>query len=818
MDLGALELQIFVSLVVVLGSAFVALVCDYLKGNNEQLRERNIELRVRTEEQERFAILNPSAWLSQFRGTFGGGAARSEQAAPVAAEAVMKSHAPEEGLAYVAQREAVLAQRTADDGYGGESGVASVPEVAGFDVAERRRSRRKRGHGDEARATAPGANSYDWIRPEVMARVARRAGSSARYEPDEAVESTESIPMAASEAVASQSVPEISVSEPMAASFLQLSAPVPPLLLQTEIERVSRTDSRSTASAPPVIMLRPLPSLRLNEELQRISEAAVSDNRDSASRLLEDVIAASDSKSNPVAVEPMAEFVALQTEPVQEIVAGTERADAYLAEAQRAESYLADAQRAESQRVEAEHAEAEHTEGQRAEVYLTEAEGAELQWAAAQRAEVEHADAQRAEAYLAEAERAELQSAAAQRAEVEHADAQRAEAYLAELQRAESERAEAEHAEAQRAEAYFAEVRRAEAERAEAEQAEARSVEAYLAELQRAEAESAETQWAAADRVEVAPEMAMAPIADASEPVQESIYMPEAEAIPSAPWDASAAEVEELPFPSFAFEPSPVASEFVRESPAFVETAYPEFAAASAPLEFPTYDALPPVVETPAYDWAHAEYAPLPETVFASEAFAAQSFVEETFAEVTAFRPVVPVAVHPEVEPEPVLPSIADLLLPTGMQDLATYRRLLAMPNPMSGIVITIGINDYARLASTVSAQELPGLLGSVETLMGSMVREGDFGVKVSDEQWVFVYRIDSQGFSQRRVAGLSEKLWDFQLRHLGLSNLSFSWAAVNVNSERLDVAVTAAIERMESSRRGSKKPGAERARFVVNG
>ena len=51
MDIGAFELQIFVSLVVVLGAAFVALVCDYLKGNNEQLRERNIELRVRREEQ-----------------------------------------------------------------------------------------------------------------------------------------------------------------------------------------------------------------------------------------------------------------------------------------------------------------------------------------------------------------------------------------------------------------------------------------------------------------------------------------------------------------------------------------------------------------------------------------------------------------------------------------------------------------------------------------------------------------------------------------------------------------------------------------------
>ena len=61
MDFGSLELQIFVSLVVVLGAAFVALVCDYLKGNNEQLREKNIEMRVRREELERRQLLDPAA-------------------------------------------------------------------------------------------------------------------------------------------------------------------------------------------------------------------------------------------------------------------------------------------------------------------------------------------------------------------------------------------------------------------------------------------------------------------------------------------------------------------------------------------------------------------------------------------------------------------------------------------------------------------------------------------------------------------------------------------------------------------------------------
>lgn len=53
MELAQYQLQIFVSLVVILGAAFVALICDFLKGNNEQLRELAIELKVRREEEQR---------------------------------------------------------------------------------------------------------------------------------------------------------------------------------------------------------------------------------------------------------------------------------------------------------------------------------------------------------------------------------------------------------------------------------------------------------------------------------------------------------------------------------------------------------------------------------------------------------------------------------------------------------------------------------------------------------------------------------------------------------------------------------------------
>ncbi len=54
MDPAAPELYIFASIGVVLAVIFVALLCDFLKGDNEQLREHNIELRVRQEERERF--------------------------------------------------------------------------------------------------------------------------------------------------------------------------------------------------------------------------------------------------------------------------------------------------------------------------------------------------------------------------------------------------------------------------------------------------------------------------------------------------------------------------------------------------------------------------------------------------------------------------------------------------------------------------------------------------------------------------------------------------------------------------------------------
>jgi len=89
-------------------------------------------------------------------------------------------------------------------------------------------------------------------------------------------------------------------------------------------------------------------------------------------------------------------------------------------------------------------------------------------------------------------------------------------------------------------------------------------------------------------------------------------------------------------------------------------------------------------------------------------------------------------------------------------------------------------------------------------------VREGDFGARIGDREWVFVYNHDAAGFNQRRVGMVSEKLWDFQLRQMGMANVTFKWGAVDVSAEPLGDALQAARDRMNQGRRARKLPAGE--------
>lgn len=189
-----------------------------------------------------------------------------------------------------------------------------------------------------------------------------------------------------------------------------------------------------------------------------------------------------------------------------------------------------------------------------------------------------------------------------------------------------------------------------------------------------------------------------------------------------------------------------------------------------------------------------------------------------------ALTPPIDISMARQSEPAPVEPpagNVPDLLLPTGMHDVSTWTRLLSLPNPMTGIlfVITLQPSDAEPAPDRKGAIPPPDNGPAIEKLMASFVREGDFGTRIAENEWIFIYNHDVAGFNQRRVGMISEKLWDFQLRHLGMANVRFKWGAVDVKSEGLGEAVQAARDRMNQTRRSRKLPGADQtsSRRVVN-
>lgn len=245
----------------------------------------------------------------------------------------------------------------------------------------------------------------------------------------------------------------------------------------------------------------------------------------------------------------------------------------------------------------------------------------------------------------------------------------------------------------------------------------------------------------------------------------------------------------------------PVAQLHLTEEPALREVeAEPVEEPVAEILELPALVALEEVQTEPPPLWAPAVTLETAETVETVE-----TVEEPAVAEVVAIEPVA----------EPVVEHYDDLVLPAGMQDLETWNQLLGRPNPVSGYVIMVKV-DLTESASA-PAEQIPEL---TETLMRSLLRDGDFGCRVGDNEWVFIYGHDTTGLNQRRVGMVPEKLWDFKLRNINLTNVTFKWGAVDVKSEPLLASLEAARSRLYATRRNRMLPGSHGVgpRWVVNG
>lgn len=242
------------------------------------------------------------------------------------------------------------------------------------------------------------------------------------------------------------------------------------------------------------------------------------------------------------------------------------------------------------------------------------------------------------------------------------------------------------------------------------------------------------------------------------------------EAIPSAENTS-----EEIP------EPAPAPHDFDR----FLDDLVSEFEA--NPDSYP--DAQKFIAEEP----PHNESAAEPVAVEASSV-AAPSTAEQLAPLAAALEPVkkeVPAGVHP----------------PAVLEDL------LEVSPSFTGVVASVGINEFSELHQNLGKDAAEQLLGSVDALMGEMVRGKAFLCRIREDEFILLDPDLSGPYAQRRLNDISERLWDFQLRNLGTFSVVFSWGAHEAHGESLREAVEAAQEKMRETQAARKSSSFEKLR-----
>jgi hypothetical protein len=634
MDFGSLELQIFMSLVVVLGAAFIALICDYLKGSNEQLREQNIELLVRRDEQERRALLDPMSWVDHLN------VAAAERERPATAGREIEE--PEVTQPLVAPAAA-----------GGVSGAPVGRQEAGIQAEK------------VAPATAP-----SWDIRETLAAMTGQEGSE---------------------------------EQPPSAE------PLKPLELGSEIARVAHEGAVASVPPPaepaegPVLVPPEVVPLDLDVELRRV--ASVSENY---------LMPAEVSGGQPAGL-------------LDQILAASQPQDL------------------------AEQATEDGSAGPAVEQVEAPALLEELQ------PELEHV-------FMVGTWAAAVQAGGPVEGVTGYAPV----------------------------------------------------VEPLAQELP--------TPAAPIPAEETAP-----PPVSLQEPgPPQELVEPAAEQLPlvaESP-ESTTPLVEATPEPAQPFEATIPAVEVIpattepSEPVALLVDTVPETTAETPQLASISSECVEAMVETPAVVDAKASDELLGE-------FLSNSYVEMQLSPAngssyaTSVEHLVELSSEDEPQTQggeqaevaaegtaaeaaaPVGQTI--LMLPSGMHEAPKLNELLANPFPITGLLVVISITDIANLRKSQPRESFDDMMASVDRLMVNLLNSEDCGFRSREDEWILVLQRSDLEAPHRRVSLISEKLWDFQLRSLGLASVLFCWGAVEAEHERLVDAIDAAREQMDQTRKGRR-------------
>jgi len=204
-----------------------------------------------------------------------------------------------------------------------------------------------------------------------------------------------------------------------------------------------------------------------------------------------------------------------------------------------------------------------------------------------------------------------------------------------------------------------------------------------------------------------------------------------------------------------------------------------------------------PVIRTPIKPVeceAHDESAPQPPAQ--PDEFAAP------LGEAAAQEP----APSPTQEAPAPTPPLVSMGLPPGMHEHAVLARHMAHAEIFSGVVVSIGINDYTAHLEKSGPERLAEMTVAVESMVSGLLRaQIDFGCRSGDDEFLLIFPNEQGADAQRRLATISERLWNFQLRLSGSPAILFCWGAVEVQGETLADSVASASERMHQTKRNRK-------------
>jgi hypothetical protein len=149
---------------------------------------------------------------------------------------------------------------------------------------------------------------------------------------------------------------------------------------------------------------------------------------------------------------------------------------------------------------------------------------------------------------------------------------------------------------------------------------------------------------------------------------------------------------------------------------------------------------------------------------------------------------------------------------PVGFHEGGAIQHLAERGERVNGLVVSIGLNMSRAAGGPFS--------GTIRSLIQSLIGPQDFACQSGEDEFLLICPQDHGAAAQRRLSGIAEQLWSFQLASMATSSVVFSWGGVEVHNEPIEEAMASASERMQETRRGRKlllmKPAGSNLRRAV--